>query len=220
MKKKILTYFLAMVIVVTAVSVPALAASSQAKTVKMSVYNDVLKSGDTVYCAGYKGLYKVKLKKDKVKSVKLIVKEPNDATCHMRKNGKYLYYVFDCYQVVEFWGVNTSNGESESLGGGSSEDYWYFVDGDWDYVIKDNRIYCTWDDINYDNSGNEYTVKRKQVMKMDGSKKKKTSVKAVMKEKKSNAKGYSLKIKKTKKYYKDYLKTPKGTFYLGKAEKH
>lgn len=37
--------------------------------------------------------------------------------------------------------------------------------------------------------------------------------------KKSNASGYSVSIRKKNGYYRDYLKTPKGTFCLGKIRK-
>ena len=48
--------------------------------------------------------------------------------------------------------------------------------------------------------------------------KKKTSVKPVTNERDSNKSGYRIVIKKKGHYVKDYLKTPEGTFYLGKVE--
>ena len=57
-----------------------------------------------------------------------------------------------------------------------------------------------------------------KVMKLNGKSKKKTKIKPAEKNKKTNARGYSMKYKKKGKYVKTYLKTPKGTYYLGKIK--
>ena len=71
--------------------------------------------------------------------------------------------------------------------------------------------------IYYDYGDDGFHAKLKK-MKLNGKSKKSTKVKPIMKSKNRNkaAKGYSVKMKYSNGYIKDYLKTPKGKYYLGK----
>ncbi len=55
-------------------------------------------------------------------------------------------------------------------------------------------------------------------MTLTGKKKKETKTKVRMIDVSTNAKGYSMEIKGAKGYAYDYLVTPKGSYYLGKAK--
>ena len=69
MKKKFLACIMVLAIAVAFMPANTFAAS---KTATMKAYDQVIKSGNTVYCAGAEGLYKVKVKKGKVVSKKVI----------------------------------------------------------------------------------------------------------------------------------------------------
>ena len=174
MKKRFLAGIMAFVMAVVMIPTSAFAATTQAKKVKMTVYNDVLKDGNTVYCSGMKGIYKVKLKKGKVKSVKVLVKE-RFVTDYMKKTGNYLYYGSDYAEVVGLNRVNISSGKIQIIG---ERDGYLWLDY-WAYAIKGKKLYITYTDL-------EDRI-RTEVMKLNGKSRKKASVKAVMKEKKSNA---------------------------------
>ena len=60
MKKKFLACIMVLAIAVAFMPANTFAAS---KTATMKAYDQVIKSGNTVYCAGAEGLYKVKVKK-------------------------------------------------------------------------------------------------------------------------------------------------------------
>lgn len=186
-------------------------ASAASKTVSSTTYDQVVKSGNTAYCAGAYAIYKVKLSKSgKVKKVTRIV---NGGTVwdsgtrmirHMMKKGKYLYYVDygACDgSATNLKRVNTETKKTKKL---------VFTDNVfYGYAIKDKKLFAK-----YDSDGK--AIKRS--MKLNGKSKKKTSKKIVMKTHKSNKKGYSMKYKDVNGYVEAYLKTPKGTFYLGKTK--
>ena len=204
---KVIACLLALMVVVSFMPQPASAAS---KSVSSTTYDQVVKDGNTAYCAGAYAIYKVKLSKSgKVKKVTRIVKGgtvwDRDARMigHMKKKGKYLYYL-DYGEldgsVTYLKRVNTETKKKKKL---------VFTDCDFNaYAIKDKKLYCKY----YD----EKTVKK--VMKLDGSSKKKTSKKIVMHTKKSSTKGYSMKYETRNGYIEAYLKTPKGKYYLGKTK--
>ena len=196
-KKRFLAGLLALMMVVA--MVPGAFAAEKAKTVTMTAYHEVIKDGSTVYCVGYSGLYKVKLKKGKPVSKKRL-----DSRCGgwMKKKGGYIYYVATPSGGLwsELRRVKISTAKGKKLVGD---------DCDLHYVIKGEKIYYRMVD--------EYGRTTKKVMKLNGKSKKKTSVKAVTKTKQTNAKGYSVKSSESGDYMKDYLKTPKGKLYLGKA---
>lgn len=203
--KKLAACVMAMAIAVSFMPASAFAAS---KTVSMTAYNQVYKTGSTYYCAGASGIYKVKVKNGKVKSKKRIVKNdwvggPYSYYDGMKKKGKYLYYRVGSEGT---WGtvnrVKLSGGKEKELA---------ITGYHGDYAIKGKKIY-------FDKMDDEENV-MKRVMKLNGTDKKKTSTKAKIKTKKSNTSGYSMKIKEKGEVVKDYLRTPKGTFYLGKCEK-
>lgn len=182
-------------------------------TVSSTTYNEVIKSGNTVYCAGAKGIYKVKLKKGKVKSKKLIAKAANPLAGaytyvgHMKKKGGYIYYLHSSEGTLfSLNRVNIKSKKRQFLL--STNDQRYFG-----YVLKGKKIY-----IDYQDGSDDYNIRPNVIsMKLNGSGKKHSSVRPMMKTKTSNKKGYSVIIQQKGAYAKDYLKTPKGKFYLGKA---
>ena len=183
-------------------------------TVKMTTYNQVIKVKNTVYCAGAKGIYKVKLKNGKVKTKKLIVKAANPLfgaytyVGHMKKKGGYIYYTHGSEGTLwNFNRVNIKSGKKKHLADTGEQKYY-------GYVIKNKKIY-----FDYQDGSDDYEIKANVIsMKLNGSSKKRSSVKPKMTVKDSNAKGYSVVIKQKGSYAKDYLKTPKGKFYLGKVK--
>ena len=204
MKRKIAICFLAMIIAVAFMPSSAFAASK----VKMTTYDQVYKTGNTVYCAGAGNtIYKVKVKNGKVKSKKQLRKK--DFWCMgdytyvnaMKKKGNYLYFRLWTEGSISYLArINISTGKDKIL-----------MTNSVDYAIKGKKIYASFED--------EETGKVSyNVMKLNGKSKKKTKIKPAEKNKKTNARGYSMKYKKKGKYVKTYLKTPKGTYYLGKIK--
>jgi len=212
LKHRALTLLLSVAVLLAFTPVTAFASSG---TVKMTGYDQVIKKGNIAYCAGTGGIYKVTLKKDKVKKIKCIVKNgvtfaPESYQSAMRLKGNYLYYL----QGGEGTGgsiqrIKTTGGKSKKL------DYVPLSDNYYSYAKKGSKIYY----FKYDYDVETDTIKTpKRVMNLNGKNKAKTSKKAVLKKKNSNTKGYSVVIQLDGNYYKDYLITPKGAFYLGEAE--
>ena len=207
MKKKLTACILVLAVAISFMPVSAFAGSS---TAKMTAYDQVLKYGSNVYCAGAGAIYKVKVKNGKVVKVKRLVKgeAPFGAYTYfqaMKKYGGNIYYRMGSEGTMgTLWRVNYRTGKVKQL---ATTGYGA------DYAIKNKRIYYY--KIHYTDY-DEKMVKRS--MKLNGKNKKKTSTKPVLKVKKSNASGYSIKIKEKNGYCRDYLKTPKGTFYLGKIK--
>lgn len=207
MKRRIITILIAFAVAVSFMPTFAHAASK----VKMTAYDQVVKSGNTVYCAGEGNtIYKVKLKNGRVKSKKRLVKGDwamGDYSYiqKMKKRGNYLYYVVGTEGTMwYFYRVNVKSGKKKELAVNATH-----------YVIKKKKIYAEF----YNEEGDtpwEYALLYK-TMKLNGKGKKKSSVEPVMKVKKSNAKGYSMVYKISGDYSKAYLKTPKGRFYLGRT---
>lgn len=201
MRKKVIVCLTVLVVAVAMMPASAFAASKA----KMSTYQ-VIKSGNTVYCAGEgDSIYKVKVKDGKVTGKKRILKGDfamgdYSYVWGMKKKGGYLYYVMGSEGTwSELRRISTSGGKSKKL-----------AENPGSFAIKKNKLYVElWDEMND-------TVKYR-VMKLNGKNKKKTSVHPVTKKKETNAKGYSVKYKESGKYIKTYLKTPKGSFYLGKS---
>lgn len=194
-------------LVIAAVAVAFIPASTFAapKKVKMTAYDSVIKSGNTVYCAGAGDtIYKVKLKKGKVKNSKALNKDfamgAYTYVSGMKKKGKYIYYQLSTEGTPYYlYRVHITKGKAKKLA--SANDL-----GQIDYAIKGKKIYYKPDDG------------KKRVMKLNGKSKKTTSVQPVMKHKNTNKKGYSVKYKKKGNYIITYLKTPKGTYSIGKME--
>lgn len=142
-------------------------------TKRMTVYNQVIKSGKYAYCATPKGIYKVNLK---TKQKKLIAKDevfeiypPGEMKLHKG----YIYYTTGGGTSSDLCRVRTDGKKHRSL------------HSIWNYAIKNNRIYFT--DYDYDN-GNPKGVKRS--MTLNGKSVKKSPYKISNKIKKSNKKGY------------------------------
>ena len=198
MKKKIAAFVLSLAIAVSFMPANTFAAS----TAKMTSYDQVIKSGSTVYCAGAEGIYKVKVKKGKVVSKKRLVDAESFGAYSyysgMKKKGKYIYTQSSSegtlFSLVR---VRTSNGKCKTLASANDK-------GEINYAIKKSKIYYK---PSYGGA--------KKAMKLNGKNKKKTSVKPVMKHRKSNAKGYKVIMKEKGSRVITYLKTPKGKFRLG-----
>lgn len=195
---------LAMILLAAAMTAENQETYAASKKITRRAYDRVMKYKNTAYCAGCAGIYKVKLKNGKPVKITHIMKEQ---ACYgvyafpgaMRKKGKYIYY------------IEKTNGASSYLkrvGIRSHKDkiLAHFAT---EYAISGKKIYYTEDD--------DYSVSHK-VMKLSGKGKKKTSVKVKMNTMNSNVSGYSVKYKKKGKYVVDYLKTPKGTYKLGKVK--
>ena len=204
MLKKIAACMMVMAIAVAFMPTSAFAAS---KSAKMTAYNQVFVSGSYAYCAGAGGIYKVKLKKGKKESVQRLYDSecafgPSAAVEAMKKKSGYIYSSSASQGTCAYLSrVKCSGGDVKDLG---------ITGYAADYAIEGNKIYF------YKYTDDDDVVKR--VMKLNGKNKKKTSVKPVTNERDSNKSGYRIVIKKKGHYVKDYLKTPEGTFYLGKVE--
>ena len=181
---------------------------------RMTTYNKVIKIGSTVYCAGAKGIYMVTLKNGKIRSKSLLVqaKKPFGAYTYigeMRKAGNYIYYLHGSEGTL--WTIRRVNVKTKTT-------KYYTSVGEqryFGYVINNGRLY--FDKPYYDRNYN-YRSSVQSMSLNGGAIKKAPSVIPVMTAKDSNARGYTVYIKQKGRYAKDYLKTPKGTFYLGTAK--
>lgn len=191
------------------IPMPVLAAP---KTVKMKTFNQVIKSGNTVFCSGTGGMYRVSMKGNKAKKAKRIYKIDNAGdygVVNMRKKGKYLYFVLEgpSYYHSNLYRINTSGKKRiRYTPKGRYAAYGMPISG---YAIKGKKIYISGD--------NEDSYQPMYVINLNGKNRKTTKVRAVMTTKTSNKKGYSVIKKEKNGYYYDYLKTPAGRFYLGKS---
>lgn len=198
MRKKIIACIMALAIAVAFMPTSAFAGSK----IKMTAYDQVYVSGKTAYCAGARGLYKVTLKKGKVKKVKVLfsagrAEYPEAQVFSMKKKGKYIYFLRMMNDGTWLYRVNTS-GKNKKL----------LVYQCCDYAIKGKKIYYEqyWEDHN-----------KKYVMKLNGKNKKRTSTYARLKTKRSNKSGYKMYSRVKGSYVQDFLITPKGKFYLGRV---
>lgn len=208
MKKKIISIILASMMVVTMLPMQVSAAS----TAKMTAFNQVYKTKNIAYCAGVGGVYKVTLKNGKVKKVKKLFKGKvidYDYGCAeaMKKKGDYLYFMArnESAPGGRIYRVNVKTGKKKALTG-----FVYYLVG---YVIKDKKIYYS-----YDVADDDAFYEEVKSMSLNGKNKKKSSMKVSMNTKNSNAKGYYIIEKEKDGYLKDYLRTPKGKYYLGKRK--
>lgn len=206
MRKRILICLMVIATAVAFMPTSTFAATNKAKMTSYTVY----KTGDTVYCAGDSGIYRVKIKNGKVKSKKkLVTTGPHSYVYNLKKKGNYLYYMrYTEGTPAYICRVKTSGGKAKVLAR---------LEEAGDFAIKNNKIYYSYYDWNY-KTNKEIVVKK--VMNLNGKNKKKTKVQAVEKCKSTNANAYKLKSNVKNKYARDYLKTPKGTFYLGKTKKY
>ncbi len=186
--------------IIAAGLIPATEHAYAAGSPKMTVYDQVIRKGNIVYCGGLgRNLYKVNLKTGKVYDLYTgrIVQPVEDrgqgyapyylfSSIHsMRLKGKYLYYVWPVSQPgtrTSLYRIHTKTGKVQRLArAGTGGRVWY--------VIKGNRIY-----VKLETSMQSYKYKYR-VMKLNGKSVKKTSVKPKMKTLKSNINGYKVRIK-------------------------
>ena len=206
MRKRIL---MCIMVIATAVAFMPTSAFAAGKTVKMTTYN-VYKTGSTAYCAGDSGIYKVKVKNGKVMSKKRLVKsEAHSYIYSLKKKGNYLYFSNGTEGTVTYiCRVKTTGGKVKVLA---------CVNEMFGFAIKGKKIYysyCDWDEKN------DTEKEACKVMNLNGKGKKSTNVRPYNKARTSNVKGYSVKSKTKGAYVRDYLKTPKRTYYLGKSKKY
>lgn len=151
---------------------------SHAATKPTKVYNQVIKSGNNVYCIAGTGIFKVNLKSGNIKK---IVKSPGDYGHYrqMCKKGKYLYYIKGGTDVrADLYRVSINGGKTKHLAGNINKGRFVMK-----YMIKKKRIYYT---EHNDGSGKNTTKK----MKLNGKSKKKTKTKVRWAKKKTNCSGY------------------------------
>ncbi len=203
MRKKIISCILVLAVAIAFMPTSAFAASK----VKMTCYDDVYKTGNTVYCAGCTGLYKVKVtKKGKAKSVKTLfdsktVSLKRVLIYNMKKKGNYIYFLVETDLAGEgnpsLWRVKTNGKHLKRLAYG------------FEYAIKGKKIYyVTLDPKTY---ANIY-----HVMKLNGKAKKKAKRGVKINPKASNTKKYKVLTFGEGGYTFDYLDAPVNTKFLGK----
>ena len=229
MEKRIITIILMMTVLL---ALPGFgtreAQATSKKTLKATVYDDVLKNGNYAYClAAYNGLesrlYKVNLKTGKV--TRLTGKMLNPKGMKYRKG--YLYFASGSTDTDEgaLYRIGVKSKKKKKLAQVSVMYSPY-------YVLGKNKIY--YKHVKYDWDKDTFIRKYKQ-MNYDGSGKKyNKNITIKMSHKKSNATGYRLRYVEhkgetyydedwdeyvTEIYYKCYLIKPDGSkIYLCKAE--
>lgn len=207
MKKGMITTVILAIILIMTSTFSTFAESN----VKMTVYNQIVKSGNTLYCAGEGcSLYKVKVKNGKVVNKKKIYTVAGGLCMgeysyidSLKKKGKYLYYIQ--------WSDGVSSGLCRIKLKGKKPKL--VAKNCIDYAMKGNKLYAEIYKITY---YDEFSIYR--VMKLNGKNKKETAVKPAVKHKRANTEKYSLIYKESGKYVKTYLKTNKGKYYLGKTK--
>ena len=204
MRKRIIACITVLAVALAFMPASAFAASK----VRMTCYDYVYKTGNTVYCAGSTGLYKVKVsKKGKAKSVKKLfdvrtVSKEQVIVYNMKKKGSYIYFLVETDVTGEgnpaLWRVKTDGKNLKRLA------------GCFEYAIKGKKIYyVTLDPVTY---ANIY-----HMMKLNGKSKKKAKRGVRIDPKRTNAKRYSVITSAGGGYAADYLKTPADKFFLGKV---
>ena len=169
-----------------------------AKSRKMKTYYQILKSGKYVYCSGDLALYRFNTK---TKKVKILYKnsDPEEVVYGMKKKGKYLYYIHTGPVKDTLYRSNVSTGSKKALIQSDS-----FSTPS--YVIYGKKIYVKVTTIHGES--------KRYSMNLNGKKRKKTSMKPVMKSVRSNVKGYKTKTSENDQGLYDYLITPGGHRYL------
>lgn len=221
MKKRLFSLLL---IFIFAVSVLPLSLAEATDTITgRTAYDQIIKSGKTVYCSTYAGLYKVTLKNGKPKEVKRLAKYK---ALGMIKVGKYIYYLEGGTSAGgTVYRVNVTNGKKKRLTG-------YLDEGD--FTIAGNTLYYSrlaiydFDDDeeyyedyeDYDDEDDYYTDPEYETFaaNLDGSSPVQVDVTIKSKTKRSNVRNYRTSSKTKGKYIYGYLKTPKGKFYLGRTK--
>ncbi len=237
MKKRIVSILLVFVFAVSAIP---LSFAEATDTVGRTTYTQVIKSGKTVFCNGHAGLYKITLKNGKPKKIKKLTKfDGVSGAMDMVKKGKYIYYMVVGTSAGGFiYRINVNTGKKKRLTDYLTEGeytianntlYYSHVvwvendDDDYDDGFEDDDYYYEDDDDDfYDESDDDYYEDYEYTetiaAKLDGSSPKVVDVKISSKSKKTNSKNYRVYSKRKGRYFYDYLKTPKGKFYIGKVK--
>lgn len=201
-------------------------ASAAPKTVKMNTYDEVIKSGNYVYCNCVKGILKVNLKTKKVTTLENDAAKANkemggiySGYSHMSLKGNYLYYYSGSGSVTDtrIMRTNIQTGKTETLMKATNNNTFVEIH---DYAIKGNKLYVS--GSLYDNDDNETPVT--YVMALNGKGVKRTSGQAITNHRKTNINGYQLIQEGLDRYgdmkgntVKCYLNPPSGKrIYLGK----
>ena len=163
---------------------------------KMTVYDNVIKSGKCVYCCDGYRIYRVNLKTGKVKNLVKKTGSPDEAYFAMKKKGKYIYCQYDMQgDEIYIYRVKTNGKKVQKL---NKERLWVA-----DYWISGKKLYYsgrTLEDIGV-----------KRVMNLNGTSLKKSKLKCNMKRARSNVKGYRVIIKYDENdSAKTWLKKPDG----------
>ncbi len=194
MKKRIVSILLIMVLVLSMATTMSFAAS---KNKKMTAYTQCIKSGNTVYCLTFDGIYKVDIKKGKVTKFA----EGGYFGCiNMKLYKGYLYYVTSAQNGNDYlYRVKVKNKKRYKLVGAPTDVL--------DYAVTKSKIYYSYTDESVEKS-------YYKEMKLNGKSKKNSKYMAVLTEKESNASGYSVIENYSGGKFYVYLKTPTKIFHL------
>ena len=187
--------------------------ASNKKTLKVTTYEDVIKSGNTVYVSGAGGIYRVNLKTSKVTKVFDLEEYAGSYVTDMKLYKGYLYFIIRSNMTGG--SICRIKKNSKKMTFVASEAY--MPDR---YTFYKGKLY--YGHINMDPNGEDLKYKS---CSLSGKNKKSAKVKITVKHKKTNANGYSgMSTYKTAindndyEYYygKDYLKKPDGKrIFLG-----
>lgn len=198
MKKRIAVLMTVALLFIAFVPMKADAAPRYMKT---TVYDYVIKSGNTLYCAGAEGLYKVVLNnKGFVIRTTLLHKKmcpyANSFYKGMKKQGRYIYMQeYTLGTVGYLTRIDITNGRGKWLATSH--------EGRVDYVLHQNKILFK----TYEYGGG--------AMNLDGSNKRKSCYTPYLTHWQSTTKGYYMSFSKRNGMINSYLTTPKGTYLLG-----
>lgn len=219
MKKKISICAIALITAfITAIAfMPSPAYAQTAKQTKMY---EVYKVKNTVYCCGDTGLYKLKVKSGKVVSKTRLVKaDQYSPIFQLHKKGKYIYYLAGTSGTTSYiCRVKIKTKKRQTLANLGDYGNGFSIDGKWIYYAKSNPKFDE-SEFDYDYLSEEELIAQSQIkmrMRLNGNDKQRTGVSCDPKYKRSNKDGYKVVRRYKEDCCKEYLKTPKGKFYLGK----
>lgn len=151
------------------------------KTKKMTVYDEVIKSGRYLYCCDRYRIYRVDIKTKRILNLVKRTGAPDEGYGSMRKKGKYIYCLYYMQgEDTDIFKLKTTKKSPKKL-----NKRILYVD---DYYLSKNRFYYSGWELPSANHVN-------RVMKLNGKSVKKSNVKCKNLRKKSNAKGYRVIVK-------------------------
>ena len=192
-----------MIVVLLTTVVPVSSVSAKTKTMKMTLYDQVIKKGKYAYCCDKGLIYKVNLKTNKVKK---LIKSPNYRS-NMKLYKGYIYYNdFTWGSSIHISRVKTN---------GKANKYLAWQTDEMGYVIKGKRIYyrdIEWNEDTDEESRVTYSIK------LNGKNRKKVKYRVKPIYKNTNKKGYKVIVKRSSDfddfdgtgYMISYLKKPNG----------